>query len=75
MSPPFRPKEHQDALWRGLQSGMIQTTATDHCCFCTPQKEMGKDDFRSIPNGTSGVEDPDVSPLAPWGPHGQIDPQ
>ena len=37
MSPPFRPKEHQEALWRGLQSGMIQTTATDHCCFCTPQ--------------------------------------
>jgi len=57
MSPPFRPKGHQDALWRGLQSGMLQTTATDHCCFCTPQKEMGKDDFTQIPNGTSGVED------------------
>lgn len=57
MSPPFRPKEHQEALWRGLQSGMLQTTATDHCCFCTPQKEMGKEDFRSIPNGTAGVED------------------
>ena len=57
MSPPFRAKEHQEALWRGLQSGMLQTTATDHCCFCTEQKEMGKDDFRSIPNGTAGVED------------------
>jgi dihydropyrimidinase len=57
MSPPFRPKEHQEALWRGLQSGMLQTTATDHCCFCTPQKAAGKDDFRSIPNGTGGVED------------------
>jgi dihydropyrimidinase len=57
MSPPFRSKEHQDALWRGLQSGMLHTTATDHCCFCTPQKEMGKDDFRKIPNGTGGVED------------------
>lgn len=57
MSPPFRPKEHQEALWRGLQSGMLQTTATDHCCFCTPQKEMGREDFRSIPNGTGGVED------------------
>ncbi len=57
MSPPFRGKEHQDALWRGLQGGMLHTTATDHCCFCTPQKEMGKDDFRKIPNGTGGVED------------------
>jgi dihydropyrimidinase len=36
---------------------MIQTTATDHCCFCTPQKAAGKDDFRAIPNGTGGIED------------------
>jgi dihydropyrimidinase len=56
MSPPFRAKEHQDALWRGLQSGNLQTTATDHCCFCADQKAMGKDDFRKIPNGTGGVE-------------------
>jgi dihydropyrimidinase len=57
MSPPFRAKEHQEALWKGLQSGMIQTTATDHCCFCTPQKRAGLNDFRKIPNGTGGVED------------------
>jgi dihydropyrimidinase len=57
MSPPFRPKEHQAALWKGLQSGMLQTTATDHCCFCTPQKQMGLEDFRKIPNGTGGIED------------------
>jgi len=56
MSPPFRSSEHQEALWRGLQSGNLQTTATDHCCFCADQKAMGKDDFRSIPNGTGGVE-------------------
>lgn len=57
MSPPFRSKEHQDALWRGLQAGMLQTTATDHCCFMTAQKAMGRQDFRKIPNGTGGVED------------------
>eukprot|EP01062_Namystynia_karyoxenos_P015550 TRINITY_DN15639_c0_g1_i1.p2 TRINITY_DN15639_c0_g1~~TRINITY_DN15639_c0_g1_i1.p2 ORF type:complete len:528 (+),score=204.92 TRINITY_DN15639_c0_g1_i1:125-1708(+) len=57
MSPPFRSQEHQAALWKGLQGGMLQTTATDHCCFCTDQKAMGKDDFRKIPNGTSGVQD------------------
>ena len=56
MSPPFRPKGHQEALWRGLQSGNLQTTATDHCCFCADQKAMGKDDFTKIPNGTGGVE-------------------
>jgi dihydropyrimidinase len=57
MSPPFRSKEHQDALWKGLQAGMLQTTATDNCCFCTDQKRAGLDDFRKIPNGTGGVED------------------
>ncbi|MCF6195823.1 MAG: amidohydrolase family protein, partial [Emcibacter sp.] len=57
MSPPFRSKEHQAALWKGLQSGSLQTTATDHCCFCADQKAAGKDDFTLIPNGTGGVED------------------
>ncbi len=57
MSPPFRPKEHQDALWNGLQGGSLHTTATDHCCFCKDQKAAGRDDFTKIPNGTAGVED------------------
>ena len=56
MSPPFRAPEHQAALWHGLQSGNLQTTATDHCCFCADQKAAGKDDFRLIPNGTAGIE-------------------
>jgi len=57
MSPPFRPKANKEALWRGLQSGDLQTTATDHCCFCADQKAMVTDDFRKIPNGTGGIED------------------
>jgi dihydropyrimidinase len=57
MSPPFRPKGHQEALWRGLQTGNLQTTATDHCVFCAEQKAAGADDFTLIPNGTAGVED------------------
>ncbi len=56
MSPPFRNKKHQEAMWHGLQSGNLQTTATDHCCFCADQKAAGIDDFRLIPNGTAGVE-------------------
>ena len=57
MSPPFRSKAHQDALWAGLQAGHLHTTATDHCCFCAPQKAAGKGDFTKIPNGTAGIED------------------
>jgi dihydropyrimidinase len=57
MSPPFRPKSHQSALWAGLAAGSLQTTATDHCCFCAPQKAAGAQDFTKIPNGTAGIED------------------
>ena len=57
MSPPFRPKGHAQALWRGLQAGHLHTTATDHCTFCAEQKAAGKDDFSKIPNGCGGVEE------------------
>ena len=57
MSPPFRPKGHAQALWRGLQAGYLHTTATDHCTFCAEQKAAGKDDFSKIPNGCGGVEE------------------
>ncbi len=57
MSPPFRPKEHQESLWNGLVSGSLQVVATDHCAFALRQKRMGRKDFSLIPNGTGGVED------------------
>jgi dihydropyrimidinase len=57
MSPPFRAKHHQDALWNALAAGHLHTTATDHCAFCSDQKAMGKGDFSRIPNGCGGVED------------------
>jgi dihydropyrimidinase len=57
MSPPFRSKQHQAALWHGLQGGNLHTTATDHCTFCAEQKAAGKSDFSKIPNGCGGVED------------------
>jgi dihydropyrimidinase len=57
MSPPFRPKSNQEALWHGLQSGQLHTTATDHCTFCAEQKAAGRNDFTKIPNGCGGVEE------------------
>ncbi|MBS1204458.1 MAG: phenylhydantoinase [Proteobacteria bacterium] len=57
MSPPFRDKSHQAALWHGLQSGQLHTTATDHCTFCASQKAAGRDNFTKIPNGCGGVEE------------------
>jgi dihydropyrimidinase len=57
MSPPFRARHHQDALWNALAAGHLHTTATDHCAFCGEQKGMGRGDFSKIPNGCAGVED------------------
>jgi dihydropyrimidinase len=57
MSPPLRPKETQDKLWRGLAGGDLQAVSTDHCPFCMKeQKELGKGDFSKIPNGAPGIE-------------------
>ncbi|HVT44180.1 MAG TPA: dihydropyrimidinase [Thermoanaerobaculia bacterium] len=57
MTPPLRPKENQDKLWRGLQFDDLQVVSTDHCPFCfKEQKELGRDDFSKIPNGGPGVE-------------------
>ncbi len=57
-SPPLRPADHQEDLWRGLVKGDLQTVGTDHCPFdFEGQKELGRGDFRKIPNGLPGVEE------------------
>jgi dihydropyrimidinase len=57
MSPPLRPKETQDRLWRGLAFNDLQAISTDHCPFCMKeQKTLGADDFSKIPNGAPGIE-------------------
>jgi dihydropyrimidinase len=58
MSPPLRDKRNQAVLWNGLQSGLINTVATDHAPFdFAGQKPMGRDDFTRIPNGIPALED------------------
>ena len=64
MSPPFRAKHHQDALWAGLTSGNLQTTATDHCCFCAPQKAAGPRQLHQDPQRHRRDRGPHVRPLA-----------
>jgi dihydropyrimidinase len=57
MSPPLRPKDTQDRLWRGLAFNDLQAISTDHCPFCMKeQKTLGQDDFSKIPNGAPGIE-------------------
>src|SRR3954453_4558807 len=57
MSPPLRPRDTQDRLWRGLAFNDLQAISTDHCPFCMKeQKTLGHDDFSKIPNGAPGIE-------------------
>ena len=57
-SPPLRPRDHQEALWQGLANGDLQVVGTDHCPFdFAGQKDLGRGDFRKIPNGLPGVEE------------------
>ena len=56
MSPPLREPKDQEALWAGINQGMVQVVGTDHCPFKWEQKLMGKDDFSKIPNGHPAIE-------------------
>ncbi|KAF2412240.1 dihydropyrimidinase [Microbacterium sp. B35-04] len=58
-STPLRSSKegHQHHMWQALRTNDIQMVSTDHCPFCMKgQKELGKDDFRAIPNGIGSVE-------------------
>ncbi|MEJ5913455.1 dihydropyrimidinase [Pseudokineococcus sp. 1T1Z-3] len=58
-SPPLRSKHehHGRDLWTGLRTNDLSVVSTDHCPFCLKdQKELGRSDFRAIPNGMATVE-------------------
>ena len=56
MSPPLREKKDQTTLWAGINQGLVQIVATDHCPFNWEQKKMGEKDFSKIPNGHPAIE-------------------
>ncbi len=59
-SPPPRDRASQEAIWRGLQSGVFQTFSSDHCPF-RYEDDAGKTgprartSFRWVPNGIPGI--------------------
>lgn len=56
-SPPLREAHHRDELWTALSHGVLGIVSTDHCPFnFEGQKDLGKDDFRAIPNGVPTIE-------------------
>ncbi len=55
MSPPLRTSADQDALWRAVAAGDVDTFSTDHCAFTPGQKTLGRSCFDTLP-GIPGVQ-------------------
>jgi dihydropyrimidinase len=56
-TPPLRERWNQEPLWEALRDASLAVVSTDHCPFrFADQKELGRGDFRKIPNGGPGVE-------------------
>jgi dihydropyrimidinase len=56
-TPPPRPKEHQEHLWKALGNDSLSVVSTDHCPFNWPeQKGINGEEFQVVPNGGPGIE-------------------
>jgi dihydropyrimidinase len=60
-SPPPRDRANQEAVWRGLQTGVFQVFSSDHAAYryADPEGKMrrGKNaPFKKVPNGVPGLE-------------------
>jgi dihydropyrimidinase len=54
-APPLRGAVHREALWEGIEEGLVHMVASDHCSFIAAEKEEGAGDFRRIPLGVSSI--------------------
>lgn len=55
-SPPLRKHKESLALWEGINKGLVDVIATDHCAFNYTQKKPFENNFLDCPNGIPGVE-------------------
>ena len=55
-SPPLRTAADNEALWRGINDGVISTVTADHTAWDLRQKRLGKGSYVGIPHGLPGVE-------------------
>jgi dihydropyrimidinase len=60
ITPPLRPKLHQEILWANLRSGALVSVGSDHCAFPYKDKirlyETRGAVFPKIPHGAPGIE-------------------
>jgi dihydroorotase len=53
MNPPLRTTYDQEALWRGIEDGTIDTIGSDHAPHTLDEKDRG---YGQAPSGVPGVE-------------------
>jgi dihydroorotase len=53
MNPPVRDRRHRDAIWRGLDEGVVDVLGSDHAPH-TPQEKSGS--YPATPSGMTGVQ-------------------
>lgn len=53
MNPPVRTKEHQEALWRALNEGIIDVLGSDHAPHTREEKDKP---YPNSPSGMTGVQ-------------------
>ncbi|MCW1806248.1 allantoinase AllB [Brachybacterium squillarum] len=54
--PPIRDSGNRDALWQGLQEGLIDTVVTDHSPSTAEEKHRGAPDLQQAWGGISGLQ-------------------
>ena len=53
MNPPIREKSHQEALWKGVQSGVVDMIGSDHAPHTFEEKQST---YPKSPSGMPGVQ-------------------
>ena len=53
MNPPVRGPEHRDAIWRGLQQGVVDVLGSDHAPHTLEEKAKP---YPESPSGMTGVQ-------------------
>lgn len=56
IDPPLRGPEDQEALWRALNSGVIDAIASDHAPYPKEEKDKGWENIFEAPSGGTGIQ-------------------
>ncbi len=56
IDPPLRGPEDQEALWRALNSGVIDAIASDHAPYLKEEKDKGWENIFEAPSGGTGIQ-------------------